>query len=282
MKTTTTIIVTVCLAFTFGMIGAYTVLALDNSKNTESGDQPDEPEVIEETVLDSGTTKDVKWKVTENKEGRITLTLYGEGQSSGYDEWGPPWYNYKTTINRIVIEDGVTRVGKNSFKEYSVTELKLGNTLVSIGSAAFYKTQITNLELPDSLISIEAFAFAYCPLESITYGTGLKTIGGCSFANTTLKTLDLPDSLTAIDEFAFGNSSLETVTIGSNVNSIDRWSFSNCTQMKTFTFSKSVNVLGEAILQKCSSLETIYLPVGSKFTTLDSFGENLTATIVWI
>lgn len=77
----------------------------------------------------SGQTGSCEWSL----DGSV-LTIKGEGETSGYDETGP-WGN---TVTEVIIEDGVTSIGKNSFSGCSsLKTVKMGIGVVSIGEGAF-------------------------------------------------------------------------------------------------------------------------------------------------
>ena len=67
----------------------------------------------------------VSWKLTKNAEGKYTLTISGEGEMN---DWSgnitttgtQPWKKANTgidpaDISEIVIEEGITRIGKFAF-----------------------------------------------------------------------------------------------------------------------------------------------------------------------
>ena len=107
------------------------------------------------------------------------LTIRGTGVMDDYNsEKNTPWYNndsYMGTreylpIRSVVIEEGVTRVGKYTFRNCStIVSISLPSTLISIGEQAFRHAAITSLSIPSSVTTIEPSAFYDCAnLSAVT------------------------------------------------------------------------------------------------------------------
>ena len=89
-------------------------------------------EVVKEGTCGEG----VSW--TLDDEG--TLTISGTGAMSDYSIAEAPWNNYRSSIQEIVISDGVT----------------------SIGDYAFYYCSADSVSIPESVTSIGSYAFTWC------------------------------------------------------------------------------------------------------------------------
>ena len=70
-----------------------------------------------------------------------TLIISGTGSMSDYSELScAPWSEYRETIQKIVVEEGVTQIGSYAFAELSkVQSVTLPSTLQAINKRAFYK-----------------------------------------------------------------------------------------------------------------------------------------------
>ncbi len=91
-----------------------------------------------------------------------TLIIEGTGEMYDYNSANPvPWTKFSSYINKVIIREGVTTVGKY----------------------AFYKqTEIQNVELPSSITDIKERAFRGCTkLEEITIPYNVQSIGGYAF-----------------------------------------------------------------------------------------------------
>ena len=113
-----------------------------------------------------------------------TLTISGEGAMDDYDyDYSTaPWYGFD--INEIVVEDGVTSIGKGAF-EYcsSLTEIVIPDSVTSIGEGAFYYCDsLTSVAIPDSVTSIGEGAFSVCSsLTSVAIPDSVTRIGHHAF-----------------------------------------------------------------------------------------------------
>ena len=71
-------------------------------------------------VVESGTCgTNLTWSLDD--EG--VLTISGEGKMANYTEDSTaPWYSKRTQIKNVVIEDGVTSIGKYAFYNYKSSQ----------------------------------------------------------------------------------------------------------------------------------------------------------------
>ena len=103
----------------------------------------------------SGTCGDnVQW-IFESCNG--TLTISGTGAMVHYWAYEDiPWWNYRGSIQRIVIEEGVTTIGNHAFVQCSnLTSVYLPNTLTAISYLAFgHCTGLPTLVIPSSVTSM--------------------------------------------------------------------------------------------------------------------------------
>ena len=87
---------------------------------------------------DSGTCGDgVTYTYVESTK-TLTISKTGDGYGDMYEIGEAPWYNYREDILTVVIEDGVTSIGKNAFQycEY-LSSVTIPSSVTSIGDAAF-------------------------------------------------------------------------------------------------------------------------------------------------
>ena len=183
-----------------------------------------------------------------------------------------PWFSSRTNIEKIVIEDGVTKIGNNAFgclTYVKSVEFQSKGSLKTIGTQAFYDDwKITSLALPNGLTTIGSNAFAWCyGVTSVSLPGTLKTIGYGAFAYCeTLTRVYIPKSVTSIGDFAFkDNWKLVSVTGGAGLTSIGRQAFEYCTHLKTFKItSKKLARIGQCCFYCCNSLKTIYIKKTTK------------------
>ena len=204
-----------------------------------------------------------------------TLTISKTGDGSGvipdynYDsEESPtyidkrPWYDKLDAITKIVIGEGVTKVGDRAFSFCStVTSISLPSTLISIGEESFvFCEKLTQVTLPSNLKSIEHAAF---------YSNGLRG------------TLTIPEGITTIGIRAFGSClDLTAINVSSNnknFKSINDVLFSkDGSQLIYFPCGKKINsynipegvkIIDDEVFANCSGITIINIP-----STLESYG----------
>jgi len=206
-------------------------------------DNPDpDPTPPSETIVASGTCGDnLTWKLDD--EG--TLTISGKGAMT---EWvnsdSAPWKTYSNTINKVVIQPGVTSIGGHAFSKCK---------------------NLTSITIPEGVTSIGSDAFSGCSsLTSITIPEGVTSIGEYAFyACENLKSITIPKSVTSIGNYAFGGcSSLTSITIPEGVTSIEGGVFYKCSSLTSITIPESVTSIGWYAFQGCSSLTSITIPEG--------------------
>ena len=96
---------------------------------------------------------------------------------------------------------------------------------------SFNNIILFNIKLPNSLTSIGEAAFKYClGFNSITIPNSVTKIGRSAFYHcTSLKTITLSNSLTTIEFFAFFEcENLTSITIPKSVTSIETHAFTSC------------------------------------------------------
>lgn len=67
-----------------------------------------------------------------------TMTISGNGNMYDFDKEYPVWYGARSIINKVVIEDGVTGIGKWAFFGcFNLKEINIANTVKTIDNSAF-------------------------------------------------------------------------------------------------------------------------------------------------
>ena len=82
------------------------------------------------------------------------LEIFGEGAVT--DHFPKPWYEYRTAVKSILIEDGVTNICLGAFEGCSkATSVSIPASVTSIGSYAFEGcTSLTSIVIPHSVTSV--------------------------------------------------------------------------------------------------------------------------------
>lgn len=189
---------------------------------------------------------DMEWYYQNN-----ILVLRGTG--AVMDGKDVPWEKYKKDINRVIVENGCTRLGNGSFYEYSnLSSIVLPDTLEEIGSNTFYRCyQLPSITLPDSVRLIEHSAFYECTaLAEVELSKNLETIGETAFCGCeSLASISLPNSLKVIGSSAFYE----------------------CTALTEVVLPDSLEELGGSVFGKCS-INSITLPANLTTIVKNPFG----------
>ena len=225
--------------------------------------------------------ENVTWKLDEDG----TLTISGTGAMEDYDWDGAPWYSLRDSIEKIVIEDGVTNIGDRAFEACE---------------------RLSTVSIPESVTSIGESAFSSCgALESVNYGgtvTQWEAINiadgnfdlltakihctdgdvvphGTCGENVTWKltedgTLTISGS-GAMENYEWGDApwarqkdSIRNVVIEDGVACVGNCAFSDCYSLSNVRIPESVTSIGTRAFESCESLESVILPDG-----LNSIGE---------
>ena len=232
-----------------------------------------------DTVLEKGYTY---WK-----EDNLTWTLYadgtlnisGTGAIKDYNSTDNPSPAYKNlNVKKVVIEDGVTSIGKYAFWYCSnLTSITIPDGVTSIGRAAFDNCHsLTSITIPESVTNIEDYAFEWCSgLSNVTIPNSITSIGtGVFHRCISLTSITIPDSVTSIGESAFKRCiGLSSVTIPDSVTSIGKYAFYYCKSLTNITIPDSVTSIENSAFNDCSSLQTISLSCKSSLKK-SNFGKQ--------
>ena len=143
-------------------------------------------EVAVGDVIASGLfSKDLMWTLTTDG----TLTVSGNGSMGDFGYNTMPWYDYIGSIFTVIIEDGVTDIGRCAFYGAErLTAVIIPDSVTAIDGYAFYSAMsLEQISVPASVKVIGGFAFAKCPLVTVTFGnTEGWTAGGAAILSSQL------------------------------------------------------------------------------------------------
>lgn len=199
-------------------------------------------------IVSSGNCgENVKWQL--DSEG--TLTISGSGVMTNYSGNGAPWFDSKESIKEVVINNGVTSVGKNAFVKCSnLISVRIPNSVASIEEAAFFGcSSLTNITIPNGVASIGYAVFSDCSkLKNITVDTN----------NQYYSSIDgglLNKAETELIRYPEGNTSY---VIPSGVTEIVSGAFYNCSNLTSITIPDSVTNIRAGAFQMCQNLTDVY------------------------
>ena len=140
-----------------------------------------------------------------------------------------PYYCFAdcTSLERVIIEEGVEYVGRE----------------------AFARTGVKEIVIPASTKGIWGSAFQDCAsLQTVTLNEGITSIEEYAFANTGVKAIAFPESMTYVGANAFNTcESLETLVVNNATGSLEFYNnaFNNCTALSTIELQGNMSIRGE-------------------------------------
>ena len=222
------------------------------------------------TIPFVGKTKDdcnFRWIFNgENSNSLKTVII-----SSKCTQVGGFWGN--TTIENIVISDGVEKISHMSFRGCTnLKEINIPNSVKSIDDYAFEGcSKLPEIIIPDSVMSIGDYAFSECTsLLNLTIGSGVTEFGeNLLNGSNSLKSITLPQTvgmhLSNLWGFNGNNGDdvptiLENVTISEPCTEITEEYFRGCSSIVKITLPNSLKHIQKSAFDDCTGLVDISLP----------------------
>ena len=236
------------------------------------------------TIVDSGNYgENISWQL--DSDG--TLVVRGKGDM---DDVGPvkntPWVKERDLIKKVVISNGITRVGDQNFNTCkNLVSVTLPDTLKTIGFVAFSEcSALTSIVIPASVTVVEHEAFKSCSNAEITISSPATKIEGGAFSGTKweeeqlekspfvvingvllaaridTEKIVIPDGVECIGRRCFqgwGYWSVTEVVIPDSVKIIESRVFEGFRSLKSVTIPESVNKIEPSAFQSCNSLEKV-------------------------
>ena len=222
-------------------------------------------------AVHSGTCgENLTWEL----ESDGVLTISGIGAMAT----DVPWNEYRDSIEKIIINDGVTSIGSEAFYYCtSLTQITIPESVTSIGSFAFYGCKsLTQITIPEGVTYINSHTFYYCTsLAQITIPESMTFIGNCAFYGCkSLPQITIPESVTYISKNAFyGCTSLTGIVVeeaNPNYSSLDGVLYNKdkttliCYPAgkteASFDIPEGVTAIGSYAFYSCESLTEITIP----------------------
>ncbi len=189
------------------------------------------------------------------------LIISGEGVMTDYTyNSRSPWNRYASSIREIVVQEGVTGVGRLAFYNCTAAEaVSLPASLTGLGASAFSGCRaLAQIVIPGGVTAIPDGAFEYCrALSAVTLGGSVTSIGNSAFGGCALEAIDLPETLGSIGSEAFSGCYLSTVAIPDGVTYLGEYAFDNCNDLVSASIGAGLTD-SSAILcafEQCPALE---------------------------
>ena len=167
-----------------------------------------------------------------------------------------PWYKYLkekdlvTEVKKIVIGEGITRVGSKNFTKVSgrdfydsLEEVVLPSTVTEIGTQAFSGDKTLKKINLENVSKVGRAAFSSTSLDSVTFNTDEVTLGGNAFAGSSLTSFKAKKVNFTGDSMFYNCKLLKDFEVESSLEEIPDDTFDGCDALTSFDF-KDVKKLG--------------------------------------
>ena len=160
-------------------------------------------------------------------------------------------------------EDGMSYIlvdmGTQTKNEIIIPPTYNGLPVTAIGDNVFKNSSVENVVLPETITHIGSHAFDFCEnIKSITLPESLQTIGEGAFSCMySLQDIEIPSSVKVISNGAFAYSSIENIVLHEGLEEIGGFAFGYCGNLKNLYIPSTVTVFGDVPFYSCGGLETI-------------------------
>ncbi|MDD6830251.1 MAG: leucine-rich repeat protein [Firmicutes bacterium] len=234
------------------------------------------------TVLPRGICgADLTWEIDDN--GTLIVSGTGEMFDYGFHEYRALWSRHADSIKNVVIEAGVTSIGKDAFVYCdNITSVTIPASVTSIGEGAFRlcnKLSTVNyggtankwnaISIGNDNDNLTGANINYAGI-TWTYNNGTLTISGTGdvedYNNSSAPWYDhrydttkivISNGVTGIGEGAFCYfTELTSVSLPGSLKSIGAYAFRGCSSLKSVVIPDSVTSIGEGAFYRCTALTT--------------------------
>ena len=254
----------------------------DSFNNTYDEDAVDDegldskPEYNYKSLYDYDNPKGYGVELVRNAEGKVVKAIvsgvngkvpdgFFANLKGSVDENGKPiavpaerWAD----LTEVVIEDGVTEIGKDVFQGcVGLTNVTIPDSVKKIGTWAFYLCGgLKNVNIPAN-VEIGDSSFRQSGLEQVTVSGG--SVGNYAFHRIdNLKKISI--NCETIGEEAFsGCDYLTDITLGENVKTLGDKAFYTCDALERVEIPSTVTDIGEKTFYSCPKLKEAVIRAGT-------------------
>ncbi|MDR0438503.1 MAG: leucine-rich repeat protein [Bacteroidales bacterium] len=207
------------------------------------------------------------------------LTISGSGAMINWvGGSNPPWYDVRTSIKTVIIEDGVTSIGDEAFYGcVSLTSATISGTVARIGDYAFYECEtLASIVIPNGVIYIGVSAFMGCSaLTSVNIPGSVTLIERDAFLDCgALSSIEVAaDNLnyssqdgvlfnkdkTTLIRYPEGKQDA-TYAIPNSVETIENFALWGAVSLTAMTIPQSVTHIGNSAFAHCWGLTSVVIP----------------------
>lgn len=234
------------------------------------------PEYNYKSLYDYDNPKGYGVELVRNAEGKVVKAIvsgvngkvpdgFFANLKGSVDENGKPiavpaerWAD----LTEVVIEDGVTEIGKDVFQGcVGLTKVTIPDSVKKIGTWSFYMCKgLKNVDIPANM-EIGDSSFRQSGLEQVTVSGG--SVGNYAFHRIdNLKKISI--NCETIGEEAFsGCDYLTDITLGENVKTLGDKAFYTCDALERVEIPSTVTDIGEKTFYSCPALKEAIIRAGT-------------------
>lgn len=234
------------------------------------------PEYDYESLYDYNNPEGYGVKLVKNEAGKVVKAIvsgvngkvpdgFFANLKGSVDENGKPiavpaerWAD----LTEVVIEDGVTEIGKDVFQGcVGLTKVTIPDSVKKIGTWSFYMCKgLKNVDIPANM-EIGDSSFRQSGLEQVTVSGG--SVGNYAFHRSEdLKKITV--NCETIGEEAFsGCDYLTDITLGENVKTLGDKAFYTCDALERVEIPSTVTDIGEKTFYSCPALKEAIIRAGT-------------------
>ena len=253
--------------------------SFDNSYDEDAVDDEgldNKPEYNYKSLYDYDNPKGYGVELVRNAEGKVVKAIvsgvngkvpdgFFANLKGSVDENGKPiavpaerWAD----LTEVVIEDGVTEIGKDVFQGcVGLTKVTIPDSVKKIGTWSFYMCKgLKNVDIPANM-EIGDSSFRQSGLEQVTVSGG--SVGNYAFHRIdNLKKISI--NCETIGEEAFsGCDYLTDITLGENVKTLGDKAFYTCDALERVEIPSTVTDIGEKTFYSCPALKEAIIRAGT-------------------
>lgn len=239
-------------------------------------DLDNKPEYNYKSLYDYDNPKGYGVELVRNAEGKVVKAIvsgvngkvpdgFFANLKGSVDENGKPiavpaerWAD----LTEVVIEDGVTEIGKDVFQGcVGLTKVTIPDSVKKIGTWSFYMCKgLKNVDIPANM-EIGDSSFRQSGLEQVTVSGG--SVGNYAFHRIdNLKKISI--NCETIGEEAFsGCDYLTDITLGENVKTLGDKAFYTCDALERVEIPSTVTDIGEKTFYSCPALKEAIIRAGT-------------------
>ena len=195
--------------------------------------------------------------LTDKNEDKTTVTIPStvtyQGVTYSVTGLGGVYLNANNTVTSITLPDRLETIGAECFKEMQIEEIKIPESVKSIGDKAFRSCKnLKAVNIPSKISEIPNFAFQNCSsLQYIELPEGLITIGQYAFSDSGLSEVKFPSTLKIIGYYAFQCTKVESIILPDSLICLSGNSFTGCEKLTSVVIPSNMETIYQYALSGC-------------------------------